>query len=130
MTEVLPFRSFGRRRVPDVRGLGCYLCKSPAFHLLGLGILAARIRLVERDDAGQQKPCVAIRLCPGHNLVAEFIGPPKVYTFSFIVGTIIPKSVKCIHSATKTKKAALLAFRHPSKTHTLRQPVVVSKQGT
>ena len=27
----------------------------------------------------------------------------KVYTFSFIVGSIIPKSVKCIHSATKTK---------------------------
>ena len=27
--------------------------------------------------------------------------PPKVYTFSFIVGDIIPKSVKCIHSATK-----------------------------
>ena len=34
------------------------------------------------------------------NLVAEFIGP-KVYTFSFIVGNIVPKSVKCIHSATK-----------------------------
>ena len=27
--------------------------------------------------------------------------PQKVYIFSFIVGTIIPKSVKCIHSATK-----------------------------
>ena len=27
--------------------------------------------------------------------------PPKVYTFSFIVGNVIPKSVKCIHSATK-----------------------------
>ena len=27
--------------------------------------------------------------------------PQKVYTFSFIVGNIIPKSVKCIHSATK-----------------------------
>ena len=24
-----------------------------------------------------------------------------MYTFSFIVGNIIPKSVKCIHSATK-----------------------------
>ena len=34
-------------------------------------------------------------------LVAEFISPPKVYTVSFIVGNIIPKSVKCIHSATK-----------------------------
>ena len=33
-------------------------------------------------------------------LVAEFRSPPKVYTFSFIVGNIIPKSVKCIHSAT------------------------------
>ena len=29
--------------------------------------------------------------------------PPKVYTFGFIVGDIIPKSVKCIHSATKYK---------------------------
>ena len=27
--------------------------------------------------------------------------PPKVYTFSLTVGNIIPKSVKCIHSATK-----------------------------
>ena len=36
-----------------------------------------------------------------HYLVAEFISPPKVYAFSFIVGNIIPKSVKCIHSATK-----------------------------
>ena len=35
------------------------------------------------------------------SLVAEFISPPKVYTFSFIVGNIIPKSVRCIHSATK-----------------------------
>ena len=35
------------------------------------------------------------------DLVAEFIGPKKVYTFSFIVGNIIPKSVKCIHSVTK-----------------------------
>ena len=34
-------------------------------------------------------------------LVAEFISPRKVYTFSFIVGNIIPKSEKCIHSATK-----------------------------
>ena len=33
--------------------------------------------------------------------VAEFISPKKVYTLSFIVGNIIPKSVKCIHSATK-----------------------------
>ena len=34
-------------------------------------------------------------------LVAEFISPEKVYTFSFIVGNTIQKSVKCIHSATK-----------------------------
>ena len=27
--------------------------------------------------------------------------PQKVYTFSFIVGNIVPESVKCIHSATK-----------------------------
>ena len=27
--------------------------------------------------------------------------PQKVYTFSSIVGNIIPKSVTCIHSATK-----------------------------
>ena len=36
-------------------------------------------------------------------LLAEFISPQKVYTFGFIVGHIIPKSAKCIHSATKTK---------------------------
>ena len=37
------------------------------------------------------------------HLVAEFISPPpKVPTFSFIVVNIIPKSVKCIHSATKS----------------------------
>ena len=34
-------------------------------------------------------------------LVAEFTSPPKVFTFSFIVGNIIPKSVKCFHSATE-----------------------------
>ena len=39
-------------------------------------------------------------------LVAEFISSPnlKVYTFSFIVGKIIPESVKCIHSASKFLK--------------------------
>ena len=37
----------------------------------------------------------------GFSPVAEFSSPPKVDTFSFIVGTIIPKSVKCIHSATE-----------------------------
>ena len=36
------------------------------------------------------------------SLVSEFISPPKVYTFSFIVGDLIPKSLKCIHSATKS----------------------------
>ena len=30
------------------------------------------------------------------HLVAEFISPQKVYTFSFTVGDTIPKSVKCI----------------------------------
>ena len=38
-----------------------------------------------------------------YHLVAEFISPQKctVYTIQFIVGNIIPKSVKCIHSATR-----------------------------
>ena len=35
-------------------------------------------------------------------LVAEFISPKKC-TFGLIVGDIIPKSVKCIHSATRMK---------------------------
>ena len=35
------------------------------------------------------------------NLVAGVHEPQKVYTFSFKVASIIPKSVKCIHSATK-----------------------------
>ena len=43
-------------------------------------------------------------------LVAEFISPQKVYTFSFILGTIIPKSVKCIHSATKYSKIIPIRF--------------------
>ena len=56
-----------------------------------------------------------------HNSVAEFISPQKcallvlkwvvlsqkVYTFSFKVGSIIPKSVKCIHSATKVNMKTL-----------------------
>ena len=37
-------------------------------------------------------------------LVAEFIRPPKVYTFRFVVGNILPESVKCIHSATKVDR--------------------------
>ena len=40
------------------------------------------------------------------HLVAEFISPKKVYTFSFTVGDTIPKSVKCIHSATKKEFTA------------------------
>ena len=44
---------------------------------------------------------------PHPNLVAEFISP-KVYTSSIIVGNIIPKSVRCIHSATKTKHPTML----------------------
>ena len=34
-------------------------------------------------------------------LVAAFISPQKVYTFSSRGGERIPKSVKCTHSATK-----------------------------
>ena len=34
-------------------------------------------------------------------LVAEFISPTKCTLSVFIVGNIIPRSVKCIHSATK-----------------------------
>ena len=34
-------------------------------------------------------------------LVAEFISPQKCVLLGFVVGNIIPKSVKCIHSATK-----------------------------
>ena len=36
--------------------------------------------------------------------------PQKVYTFAFIVGNIIPKYVKCIHSATKYVGIPLCAF--------------------
>ena len=35
------------------------------------------------------------------SFLVEFIRPQKVYTFVFRVGNILPKSVKCIHSATK-----------------------------
>ena len=43
----------------------------------------------------------------GFDLVAEFISPQKVYTFSSIVigGYSIPKCVKCTHSDTKLKVA-------------------------
>ena len=37
-----------------------------------------------------------------NSLVAQFISPKKC-TLLVIVGIIIPKSVKCIHSATKFK---------------------------
>ena len=52
--------------------------------------------------AKTQYPATCVKAL--ETLVAEFISPPKVYTFSFIVGNIIPKSVKCIHSATKKQK--------------------------
>ena len=35
-------------------------------------------------------------------LIAEFISPKKCMLLVLIVGDIIPKSVKCIHSATKS----------------------------
>ena len=37
------------------------------------------------------------------NLAAEFISPPKVYTFSSLEDYSIPKSVKCAHSATELR---------------------------
>ena len=37
-------------------------------------------------------------------LVAEFIGPKKVYTFSSMRDHDIPRSVKCTQSATKAIK--------------------------
>ena len=55
--------------------------------------------------------------------VAEFISPPKVYTFSFRVGSIIPESVKCIHSATKNPET-LAPNPAPSAAGTLRAAVV------
>ena len=48
------------------------------------------------------------------SLVAEFISPPKVYTFGFIAGITIPKSVECIHSATKVfLSSRILGFYQP-----------------
>ena len=49
--------------------------------------------------------------------------PEKTYTFRFIVGKIIPKSVKCIHSATKitdtpAKVASLLVQSPGPPNHT------------
>ena len=43
----------------------------------------------------------AQRLALEVSLTCGVHNPPKVYTFSFIVGNVIPKSVECIHSATK-----------------------------
>ena len=45
-----------------------------------------------------------LKMCP--NLSCRVHKPQKVHTFSFIVGNIIPKSVKCIHSATKPNSTA------------------------
>ena len=45
-----------------------------------------------------------VPMSPELRLVAEFI--TKVYTFRFKVGSIIPKSVKCAHSATKKESLA------------------------
>ena len=49
-----------------------------------------------------------------------------MYTFSFTVGSIIPKSVKCIHSATKSRLddsrvlgSVALQFRVGDSTHRL-----------
>ena len=55
--------------------------------------------------------CIFTDIMSCSNLVAEFISPKKVYTFSFIVGSIIQKSVKCIHSATKARKKAMHGTR-------------------
>ena len=46
-------------------------------------------------------------------LAAEFISPQKVYTFSFILGFIIPKSAECIHSATKGFRGSGFGVSHP-----------------
>ena len=40
-----------------------------------------------------------------------------MYTFSFIVGNIIPKSVKCIHSATKHSILQVSYPKGPSTPH-------------
>ena len=39
--------------------------------------------------------------------------PQNVHTFSSIVGSIIPKSVKCIHSATESFSMVQIKRRHP-----------------
>ena len=62
----------------------------------GLGFRASRSR--QRDS------CLAFGNSGFGNLSCGVHKPQKVYTLSFIVGNIIPKSVKCIHSATKGMK--------------------------
>ena len=46
-------------------------------------------------------PCAVLVLLQKGFLVADFISPKRVYTFSSIGGYSIPKSLKCAHSATK-----------------------------
>ena len=54
-------------------------------------------------------------------LVAEFIRLKKVYTFVSRMGNTIPKSVKCIHSATKLQPGASKALNNlPSQGSGLR----------
>ena len=38
-----------------------------------------------------------------------------MYTFRFIVGNIIPKSVKCIHSGTKVRELGLTCWVERSR---------------
>ena len=61
---------------------------------------------VMSPELGFGLSCLRAQACVGGVygvlvLVAEFTSPQKVYKFSFIVGNTIPKSVKCIHSATR-----------------------------
>ena len=72
------------------------------------------------EDHGTYVISTVIKTLTGviSNLVAEFISPQKVYTFPFIVGSIIPKSVKCIHSATKVIISGLSPILTPvTKSH-------------
>ena len=50
-------------------------------------------------------------------LVAEFIGPQKVYTFSSRWDSSIPKSVKCTHSATEYRKEMSPACSESQRKH-------------
>ena len=96
------------------RGFG-FRILDQGFKAWGLGFRVPRIRrgvryLVVGRRGLQGKyyqlllqPLIAIPCAVLLDLVAEFISPKKMYTFSFVVGNIIPKSVSCIHSATKGK---------------------------